>query len=137
MINQAPNHPNSYNHEDPLIEQLEQREYELNNSYAEMPTKLEMAISLFQKLGSSEAIGSVHPISVRIPTLEFASIQALAKHSGLSVNKVIVELLQVALDEVWQGMNEENRRALVDIRSEVLGKLIAPGASEGSKKGEI
>lgn len=135
MINETPSHPLSYNEDDPLFEKLDPSNFA--DSYTEQPTKLEMAISLFQKLGTSEGIGSVHPVSVRIPTIEYSSIQAMAKHSGLSVNKVIVELLQVALDEVWQGLDHDNRRALVQVRTEMIDKLIAPGASEGSKKGEI
>jgi hypothetical protein len=139
MINETPSHPLSYNHEDPMAklfeESLDAEAYQ--QSYSEMPTKLEMAISLFQKLGTSEGIGSVHPISVRIPTIEYSSIQAMSKHAGLSVNKVIVELLQVGLDEVWQGLNDENRRNLVAIRAELLRKLVEPGVAEGSTKGEI
>jgi hypothetical protein len=139
MINETPSHPLSYNHEDPMAKMYEDRldAEAYQQSYSEMPSKLEMAIGLFQKLGTSEGMGSVHPISVRIPTIEYASIQAMSKHAGISVNKVIVELLQVALDEVWQGLNDENRRNLVAIRADLVGKLIAPGASEGSTKGEI
>lgn len=139
MINETPSHPLSYNHEDPMgklfEESLDAEAYQ--QSYSEMPTKLEMAISLFQKLGTSEGIGSVHPISVRIPTIEYSSIQAMSKHAGLSVNKVIVELLQVGLDEVWQGLNDENRRNLVAIRADLLRRLVEPGVAEGSTKGEI
>ena len=135
MINDTPNHPLSYNHDSEAWRETNP-EF-LENSYTAQPTKLEMAISLFQKLGTSEGVGSVHPVSVRLPTIEFASVQALAKHSGLSLNKVFVELLQVALDEVWQALDEDNRKALTQIRSEVLDKLLQPGQSQSSKNGEI
>ncbi len=135
MINDTPNHPLSYNHDSEAWREANPEFVE--QSYTAQPTKLEMAISLFQKLGTSEGVGSVHPVSVRIPTIEFASVQAMAKHSGLSLNKVFVELLQVALDEVWQGLDDDNRMALTQIRSEVLGKLLEPGESQSSKKGEI
>lgn len=113
-------------------------------SYSEPPSRLEMAVALFSKQATSEAVGSVHSVSVRVPTIEYYSIEALAKHSGLSRNKVIVQLLEVALDEVWQGMNEDNRQAVATIRSQMLGGVLnttddeyfMPGA-EASKKGEI
>lgn len=110
----------------------------LNPSYTEQPTKLEMALSLFQRTGTSEGMGSVQAFSVRIPTLEYASIEALAKHSGLSRNKVIVELLQVALDEVWQGLDEDNRMELVKIRAGFLQTVLNAGQDfDQAKQGEI
>lgn len=141
MINEIPNHPHSYNFdpEEFRAQQAIPPGYR-PDGYDEPPTKLEMAIGLFQKLGTSEAVGTVHPISIRVPTMEFTSIQAMAKHAGLSVNKVVIELLQVALDEVWQGLNEENRNALFAIRNELITGLFTPDGemkAEVSKKGEI
>ena len=98
--------------------------------YDEPPTKLEMVLALFQRQGKSEGVGSVHPISVRIPTIPFTTIQALAEHSGLSVNKTICELVDVALAEIWQGMDEENQEAVSAIRSRIIGQLIDRGALE-------
>lgn len=95
-------------------------------SYSETPTRLEMAVALFSKRATSEAIGSVHTRTVRIPTIEDVSIQALALHSGLSINKVIVQLLEVALDEVWAGMSDEDHKELIRIRGQLLTKMIAP-----------
>jgi hypothetical protein len=113
------------------------------NFYSEPPSRLEMAIALFSKQATSDGVGSVHSVSVRIPTIEYYSIEALAKHSSLSRNKVIVQLLELALDEVWQGMDDENREAVTRIRSEMIGELrdadgnfVFPG-SESSTKGEI
>lgn len=107
-----------------------------NPSYTEQPSKLDMALALFQRTGSSEGVGSVHGLTVRIPTIEYCSIEALAKHSGLSRNKVIVELLGVALDEVWQGLNPDDRHDLVRIRSEVLDTILR-SPMEQAGKGDI
>lgn len=112
-------------------------------SYNEMPTRLEMAVGLFTKTATSDATGSVHARSIRIPSIENITIDALAKYSGLSANKVIVELLQVALDEVFQGMSEEHRRAIFKIRGQMLMELVKDDSGmpdlggEASKQGEI
>jgi hypothetical protein len=111
-------------------------------SYDEMPTRLEMAISLFTKTGTSEAMGSVNAISVRIPSIEYVTIEALAQYSGLSRNKVIVQLLEVALDEVFQGLKPEQRAEVFKIRGDLLMKnMDADGypnlGGETSKEGEI
>lgn len=92
-------------------------------SYDEMPTRLEMAIQLFTRQGSSEASGGVHARSVRIPTIENVTIEALAQYSGLSVNKVICQLLEVALEEVFQGLKDDQREEVIEIRSKLLRTL--------------
>ena len=98
-------------------------------SYESPPTRLEMAIALFTRTATSDAEGNVHARSVRIPTIENLTIEALAKYSGLSVNKVIVNLLEVALDEVFTGMNEKQRSELFSIRGQMMKDLIPAGAT--------
>lgn len=113
------------------------------DTYDEMPTRLEMAISLFTRTGSSEAHGGVHARSVRIPTIEHVTIDALAEYSGLSANKVIVQLLEVALDEVTRGMTGEQCAELFAIRSKYFCKNVDKdgypdfGEVEQAKDGEI
>jgi signal transduction protein with GAF and PtsI domain len=112
-------------------------------SYDEMPSRLDMAVSLFTRKGTSEAAGSVHARSIRVPTIENVTIEALAQHSGLSVNKVICQLLEVALEEVFIAMPDEQREEVIKTRSAILsanmdkdGYPVFPGA-EQAKKGEI
>lgn len=112
------------------------------DSYDELPSRLEMAIALFTRTATSEMHGGVHARSVRIPTIEHVTIDALAEFSGLSSNKVIVQLLQVALDEVAQGMTGEQRAELFAIRSKHFGKKVDKdgypdfGQVEQAKEGE-
>jgi hypothetical protein len=116
---------------------------DINQSYSEAPTRLEMAVDLFTRNGSSEAVGSVHARSVRIPTIENMTIEALALHSGLSVNKVIVKLLEVALDEVFQAMQEDQREQVYAKRAVLLRALLGKDGLvdmtdiEQSKEGDI
>lgn len=115
-------------------------------SYQDVPTRLEMAIALFTRNATSEAQSNVHARSIRIPSIENLTIEALAKYSGLSVNKVIVQLLEVALDEVFTGMDSKQRAELFAIRGQMMKDLIPAGATypaypefggEPSTKGEI
>lgn len=92
-------------------------------SYVEAPTRLEMAVALFTRTVTSEALGSVHARSVRIPTIENVTIEALAQYSGLSVNKVIVQLLEVALDEVFQAMSLEQRAQVFAKRGALIKEM--------------
>lgn len=113
------------------------------DSYDEMPTRLEMAIGLFTKSATSESTGVVNARSVRLPSTINITIEALAKHAGMSANKVIVQLLDVALDEVFQGLPSEHRAAIFKIRGEMLRALVKDDSgipdlgSDVSVEGEI
>ena len=109
-------------------------------SYDETPTRLDMAVALFSKRGHSEGMGSVHARSVRIPTIENATIEAIAQYSGHSVNKVICELLAVALDEVSGSLSDEDWSEVKKIRSAILTDMIDKGLlnnADQAVKGEI
>lgn len=110
-------------------------------SYDEAPSRLEMAIAMFTRQASSEGVGSVHARSVRIPTIENVTVEALAQYSGLSVNKVICQLLDVALDEVFQGFTDEQRKEVFAIRSRLFKTLMDEKGDfklqEQAAKGEI
>lgn len=110
-------------------------------SYDETPTRLEQTIALFTRTANSEAIGSVHARSIRVPTIENCTIDALAEHSGLSANKVIVLLLQVALDEVFQGMPEDERDQVFQRRARLLGQFVSDAGKGGeflqAEKGDL
>jgi hypothetical protein len=112
-------------------------------SYDEMPTRLEMAVAMFTRSGTRESLGSVHARSVRIPSIENVTIEALALHSGLSFNKVVVQLLEVALDEVFQAMPEEQRLQVFAKRGALMKEMcdkegfpVFPGA-EAPQEGDI
>lgn len=108
----------------------------------EEPTKLEMFLAEISKNGASEASSSVHSVTVRIPSIEFATIEALTRTSGMARNKIIVHLLEVAIDEMWKGLDLEMHDVIAGLQGIVLRDLI--NDSEGNskvldqaKKGEI
>lgn len=105
--------------------------------YDEPPTALEHAINMFERNGSSETIGSVHAMSIRLESVQYSTIEALARFSGMSRNKVISTLLGVALDEVWQGMDEKNRAGVQAIRSLLLSEIFSAPTFAMADKGEI
>lgn len=108
----------------------------------EEPTKLEMFLAEIQKTGTSEGLGSIHSVTVRMPTIEFATIEALCRASGMPRNKVIVNLLQVALDEMWKGVDPEMRDVITGLQGVVLRDLVQDDqgnikAHDQAKKGEL
>jgi len=95
-------------------------------------SKIDMLMSEFQNQGKSEFRGLVKTISVRIPVADFSSIEAFARHTGMSKNKVIVQLLNVALDTVIPGLDRKNRKAFDQLQIEVMEELAAEGYGENA-----
>lgn len=104
--------------------------------YDEPPTKLESLVGQLQKTMTVETIGGVHAISVRMPTIPYTTIQALSQHSGISMNKLIVSLIDVALDEVWQQLGEEDQERVSELRSGFIN-LVMQSNTPQAGKGEI
>jgi hypothetical protein len=89
-----------------------------------IPSKLEMFVSEIQKTGKSSFSGAVNAMTVRVPTCDFARIEALTSHSGMPRNTVICNLLEIALDQVFSELNLENSRAVNSLSSEISNKLL-------------
>lgn len=105
-------------------------------------SKLEMFLAEIQKTGTSESFGSVHSVTVRLPSVDFATIEALCRTSGLARNKVIVNLIQVALDEMWKGVDPEMHDVIAGLQGIVLRDLVQDDqgnikALDNAKTGEI
>lgn len=102
------------------------------NHYPNDLTKLDLLLSLIEKRGSSEMSTSVQPISVRIPTFDYANIEAMAQHSGCSRNKIIVKLIELALVEVWSGLDEQNAAEINNLRMLIWQNMTSNHLAGGS-----
>jgi hypothetical protein len=105
--------------------------------YDDAPTKMDLLVGLVSKSAKSEGIGSVHPISVRVPTIPYTTIQAISKHSGMSMNKTIVSLLDAALDEMWNQLPQDDQDEIQRLRSEFIQVFIESGDYPQASKGEV
>jgi hypothetical protein len=101
-------------------------------------TKLDVLVSLLEKTGTSETQTSVHALSVRLPTFDFATIEAMAQHSGHSRNKIICQLIQVALSEVWSALDKGNADAINELRGKIYYGLVGEPTEESqAQPGEV
>lgn len=96
-------------------------------------SKAEFLIAQFQKEGKSEFSGLVKGITCRLPIPQYSAIEALHRHSGMSKNKVIVELLDVALEIAIRGLDRANRKSFNQHQSDVLAQLSEEGYGEISR----
>ena len=105
-------------------------------------TRLEMFLAEIQKTGTSETVTSVHSVTVRLGSIEFSTIEALCRTSGLARNKVIVNLIQVAIEEMWKGLDPDMHNVIAGLQGIVLRELTHDEdgnlkALENAKQGEM
>lgn len=89
-------------------------------------TRLDHVLGMLEKRASSEFHGAMHPISVRMPIIAAATIDAFAKHSGHSKNRIIIELLELAIEEVTSQISEEDGERITKLRSKILREMVGP-----------
>ena len=105
--------------------------------------KLELFLSEIKKKEAPDAAVAVHSVTVRIPAVDFSSVEGLTRYSGMARNKVIVKLLQVGLEQVLNGLDQETRASIFNQSAGVLHGLYHDEKGnltkilEQSKKGEI
>lgn len=88
------------------------------------PDELEQAVMLLAKSATMNEAGSAHGFSVRMPTIVYATVKAMAEHSGLSVNRVVVQILRVGIDAVGQALPGADAHAIADIRARMIRDLV-------------
>ena len=107
---------------------MEEQEYEVS--------KLDLAVGLFSRNATAEVSGLVRTTSLRIPLTEFAQIDALAQHSGVSRNKVICTLLDLALPDVLANLPKVDAKSIDKLSVKLLQKLMQESDNEQAAKGE-
>jgi len=88
-------------------------------------TKLDMLVSMLSNTGKSGFRGYVHATTARLPTHQMAWLQAFAQHSGMSLNKTIVEVLEVGIDQALVNLPKKDFRAISKASGEFAVKLTA------------
>lgn len=89
-------------------------------------TRLDHVLGMLEKRASTEFHGAMHPISVRLPIITAATIDAFAKHSGHSKNRIIIELLELAIEEVTSQIGDEDGENITRLRARILGDMVGP-----------
>ena len=89
-------------------------------------TRLDHVVGMLEKRANTDHIGAVHPISVRLPIITAATIDAFAQHSGHSKNKIMIELLELAIEEVTSAISDDDGEHIENLRSKILGEMVGP-----------
>lgn len=97
----------------------------------ESPSKLDILVSLISKNGTTSSRGGVVPITCRMPLHQMCWLQAVAAHTGMSVNKVIVEILEVGIEAALRAVPKTDLRAIRKLEDPILQALIQRAEDSG------
>lgn len=85
---------------------------------------LDLLVSIVSKQGSFESYGWIQTVSVRMPGHMACTFDAIAEYSGVSRNKVVVQALEVALNQLMVRLSADDRKRIEEQRSLILGKRV-------------
>lgn len=69
------------------------------------PTNLQLFVAELKKTGRSSYHGAYFQVPFRVQMHLHAKVEALTKHLGSTRNKVLNDLLSIALDQVYQSLD--------------------------------
>ena len=75
-------------------------------------TAIDHLVGMISKTAITQERAVAYPMSNRVPLREYTLIKTLAEYSGKSVNQVVVHLLRVALDELFEALPAEDYDAV-------------------------
>jgi hypothetical protein len=107
---------------------------DLTNDY---PSKCDLFLAEINKTGKSDAMGAVHAVTVRIPSFEFARIEAIGRVTGLTRNKIIVNLIEIGIEDMREGIDPDIGDLINGMHGQIVHDLISSGDFSTSEKGEI
>lgn len=97
------------------------------------PSKLQMFVAEIQKTGTSDFRGVVKSVTVRLPLFDFATIEALSRAGGMPRNKVIVQLLESAIQEMWTELSPEMHEIVSALQAQILQELPHDEVTQGGE----
>jgi len=93
-------------------------------------TRADILMAQLQNEGKSGFSGVVKGITCRLPVHQYSAIEAFSRHTGMSKNKLIVELLEVAVHDAIIALDGKNRKAFNKLQSQVLTEMETDGYGE-------
>lgn len=99
----------------------------MSEDYEEI-SQAEFLVGLLTKTASSKGRGVVFPITVRFSPHDLSMVRAMAKHSDLSVNKMVVELVSCGLESALKNLPRKDVRELRSLQNEMIVDLLDGGS---------
>lgn len=96
----------------------------LTTDEGEIIQAADQVAAIVEGRGENSYIGVTKVTSVRLPLHLSVKLQALAHKSGKTRNAMMVNLLEVGLEEVYQRLSPETVEQLQELESEALSDQV-------------
>lgn len=96
----------------------------------EEPTELEFTVGLLSRTAQLQERGVAKSLSVRMPYTVYATLKAMADHSGQSINKIAIQILRVGIDTVVDALPADDANDIAQIRSALFLELANASSDE-------
>lgn len=88
------------------------------------PTKLQTLLVLLRSSAETHTLSKKHPVMLNLPTDLFTMVDTLSQYSGQTRNKVLCELVEVALAAVLNELTEEDKKSIASLKEEIHQSLL-------------
>lgn len=88
------------------------------------PSKLQTLLLLLRSPATADTLPAGLPVSLHLPAPTFAMVDALSQHSGQSRNRIVCELIDVALAAIATEIGDDERQAIAARQAEIVQCLI-------------
>lgn len=96
----------------------------------ETPTKIQFLSAIIEGNGVSEQRSAVKAMTVRLPLIDYAMVQAMAESSNSTKQGIVTNLVSAAIDEVIENLSDDRVEALRDAQAKILKALLDSGENE-------
>jgi hypothetical protein len=90
----------------------------------EEPTSFDVLEGMISKTATTEYTGALRSISVRFPLVDYCTVEAMSQYSGQSKNKIVIQMVSVAIERLNQELPKADLKAIQAIRSKLIGEML-------------
>jgi hypothetical protein len=95
------------------------------------PTNLQMFMAEVNKTAKTESVGVYHQVPFRMAKWNFARVEGLRNHMGEPRNKILNQLIEIALDHVFEQLEHGEKEVCRSVFNEV-SKILESVEHDGS-----
>lgn len=87
-------------------------------------TSLDVFVGMVSRHADAEHVGAIQPVTVRMPLEMGCTVDAISQFSGQSRNRILIQALEVAIDQLYSSLPEADLKHINAIRGELFRKRL-------------
>jgi hypothetical protein len=88
-------------------------------------TALDILASMINKTDVCSTLGACRTVTMPLPWMELATVEALAEVSGRNPHEIVAHLLEIGIEELFDRLNQSARYHVIRARTRILNGVDA------------